>query len=68
MQVEYPLAEAKVLLSSNLAAAKQNLAQLEGELVDAKDSITITEVSIARVFNYDVEQRRAKGGSAKAKK
>lgn len=58
VMVEYPLAEARALLEANLAGCVDNLAALEADLADTKDNITITEVSMARVFNWDVEQRR----------
>lgn len=58
VMVEYPLAEAKELLSSQLAACEGSLKQVSADLETAKANITITEVSMARVFNWDVEHRR----------
>ena len=58
IMVEYPLEEAQQLLQSNLAAAKERLEQVQQELDYAKDCATVTEVSMARVFNWDVERRR----------
>lgn len=71
VMVEYPLDEALLLLESNLKAAKEGLEQLGKDLDMVKDGATVTEVSIARVFNYDVERRRrakaeAAGGSGSA--
>jgi hypothetical protein len=60
--VEYPLTEAQQLLTSNLAACKQRIEELTKDLEVIKDCQTVTEVSIARVFNHDVETRR--GGKA----
>jgi prefoldin subunit 5 len=62
VMVEYPLAEAQQLLTSNLAACKQRIEELTKDLEVIKDCQTVTEVSIARVFNHDVETRR--GGKA----
>eukprot|EP00775_Hariotina_reticulata_P005373 gene5373-5608_t len=58
VMVEYPLEEAKQLLQQNLDQCQAQLAAIEKEMYSVKDSITITEVSMARVFNWDVEQRR----------
>lgn len=58
VMVEYPLDEAQELLQTNLDACKSSLEAIEKEMESTKDSITITEVSMARVFNWDVEQRR----------
>lgn len=72
VMVEYPLDEAILLLESNLRAAKEGLEALGRDLDLVKDGATVTEVSIARVFNYDVERRRrakeqgAAGGGGKA--
>jgi prefoldin subunit 5 len=59
VMVEYSLEEALKLLEENLQGCKANL-KINLESMDLiKDNLTITEVSIARVHNYDVEQRRA---------
>lgn len=58
VMVEYPLPEAKELLSSQLEACESSLKQVSQDLETVKSNITITEVSMARVFNWDVEQRR----------
>jgi hypothetical protein len=57
---EYPLDEAKTMLESNKAACEANLATAGDNLGLLKDSITVTEVNTARVFNWDVEQRRSR--------
>jgi prefoldin subunit 5 len=58
VMVEYPLAEAKELLSTQLEACERSLKQAAKDLETVKNNTTITEVSMARVFNWDVEQRR----------
>lgn len=64
VMVEYPLEEAKQLLQQKLNECQQGLKEVEGDMHSIKDSTTITEVSTARVFNWDVERRRAQKLSA----
>ena len=56
--VEYGVEEAKALLGQNLKNAETTLASADKQLLYVRDNITTTEVSIARVYNYDVEKRR----------
>lgn len=58
--VEYTFDEALQLLTKNLESAEYNLRELNEDLEFLKDQITTTEVNIARIFNYDVKQRRLK--------
>lgn len=58
VMLEYDLDEAKQLLEENLANAKQNLETNKKDRFFVRDCITITEVSISRVYNYDVVRRR----------
>lgn len=58
VMVEYPLAEAKQLLQEQLQGCEASLEALAKELQSVKASVAISEVSMARVFNWDVEQRR----------
>lgn len=58
VMVEYPLDEAKQLLETNLSNCKANIKTNSSNIDFIKDCITVTEVSIARVYNYDVERRR----------
>lgn len=58
VMVEYPLDEAKHLLETNLSNCKANLKTNASNIEFIKDCITVTEVSIARVYNYDVERRK----------
>ena len=60
VMVEYPLSEAKDLLEQNKRNAKQNVSNHERDLNFVRDCITTLEVSLARVFNWDVLQRRNK--------
>lgn len=58
VMLEYPLEEALVLLEENEANCRANLKTNEESMALIKDSITTTEVSIARIYNYDLERRR----------
>ena len=58
--LEYPRAEAITLLGQQLADAKQALATTIDDMGFLRDQITTTEVNMARVFNWDVKERRKK--------
>ena len=46
------------LLSQQLSDARQALATVIDDMGFLRDQITTTEVNMARVFNWDVKQRR----------
>jgi len=58
VMVEYTFEEALELLTRNLTNAEKSLANHEDDINFLKDQITTTEVNIARVYNFDVKQRR----------
>lgn len=58
VMLEYDYAEADTLLSKNLHNAEVNLASLESDLAFLKDQITISEVNIARIHNYNVQLKK----------
>lgn len=58
--LEYPYADARSLLEHNLASAKESLATLEKDLDTVSDCVVTTEVNIARLYNWDVKQRKEK--------
>uniref|UniRef100_A0A061SBJ8 Prefoldin subunit 3 n=1 Tax=Tetraselmis sp. GSL018 TaxID=582737 RepID=A0A061SBJ8_9CHLO len=60
VMLEYPLEEAEELLETNLSNCKKNLDTNQSDLNYIKDCITTTEVSIARVYNFDVSLRKSK--------
>jgi len=60
VMVEYSFEEAIMLLTKNVENCRANLKTIERDLDFIKDQITTTEVNIARIFNYDVKQRRAR--------
>ncbi|GAA6044276.1 hypothetical protein JCM8097_002106 [Rhodosporidiobolus ruineniae] len=64
--LSYPLSQAHDLLQSKLAGARRGLASVKDDLGWLKEQITVTEVNVARVYNYDVARRRERreAGSA----
>lgn len=74
--LEYSLDDAHALLEKNLSTANSNLQEIEADIGFIKDNITTTEVNMARLYNWDVRQRReaaaahakAGGGSSESSK
>ncbi len=58
VMLEYPRDEAIDLIAKNLAACKQALVDVVEDQGLLRDQITTTEVNMARVFNWDVKERR----------
>mmetsp|Transcript_19327 Transcript_19327/g.63849 ORF Transcript_19327/g.63849 Transcript_19327/m.63849 type:complete len:183 (-) Transcript_19327:37-585(-) len=58
VMLEYGREEAIELLERNLAEAKKTLQELHEDQALLRDQITTTEVNMARVFNWDVKERR----------
>ncbi|CAJ2509417.1 Uu.00g144430.m01.CDS01 [Anthostomella pinea] len=58
VMLSYPIDEAETLLTSKLSAAKQSHANCEEDLDFLREQITTMEVAIARVYNWDVVQKR----------
>ncbi|OTA98523.1 hypothetical protein M426DRAFT_325901 [Hypoxylon sp. CI-4A] len=58
VMLSYPVDEAETLLTSKLSAAKQSYANCEEDLDFLREQITTMEVAIARVYNWDVVQKR----------
>ena len=56
--LEYPIEEAVALLRSNLTAAESSLKTVNSDLDVIKDQITTLEVAMARIYNWDVQDRR----------
>ncbi|KAJ1894530.1 hypothetical protein LPJ66_005133 [Kickxella alabastrina] len=59
VMLEYTMNEAQELLTSKLGIAKKNLKETTEDLEFLRDQITTMEVNTARVFNWDVKQRRS---------
>jgi prefoldin subunit 5 len=58
VMLEYGCEEAQELLTRNLETASSSLKSIVEDLHFLRDQMTITEVTIARVYNWDVHQRR----------
>ncbi|GAA5904384.1 hypothetical protein JCM8208_004179 [Rhodotorula glutinis] len=66
--LSYPLPEAHALLTSKLSSARTSLSTVKEDLAFLRDQITVTEVNVARVYNWDVARRRERrlGGEDEA--
>ena len=58
IMLEYSCDEALDLVKKNLDNADAGLGAIVEHLQFSRDQVTITEVTIARVYNWDVHQRR----------
>ncbi|KAI5863684.1 Prefoldin, subunit 3 [Durotheca rogersii] len=58
VMLAYPIDEAETLLTTKLSAARQSHANCEEDLDFLREQITTMEVAIARVYNWDVMQKR----------
>ena len=58
--LSYKLPAAISLLQSKLEAAQTSLDNLVSDLEFLREQITIMEVNLARVYNWDVKKRREK--------
>lgn len=58
VMLEYSCDEAKTLLKKNLENASVSLQAIIEDSQFLRDQVTVTEVTIARVYNWDVHQRR----------
>jgi hypothetical protein len=63
--LSYPLDEALSLLQAKLSAARRSLANVKEDLGWLKEQITVTEVNVARVYNWDVARRRERREAGK---
>lgn len=59
---EYTVDDAKLFLERKLAETKESERELKADLSKVRDQITACEVTIARVYNHIVQQRRAASG------
>lgn len=60
VMLEYPVEEAEVLLEQNLTMCERNLELNHEQYEYIQDCITTTQVNLARLYNYDVVQRKEK--------
>lgn len=56
--LSYQLPAAIELLRSKLGAAEANVATLTEDLEFLREQLTMMEVNMARVYNWDVKRRR----------
>lgn len=59
VMLEYPLEEAKTLLTKNLSTSTSSLKQIDEDLEFLRDQITTSEVNLARVFNWNVKNTQS---------
>ena len=57
VMLEYSLDEAEKLLKKNLESAESSIQQIAFDLDFLRDQMTITEVTMARLYNWDVKKR-----------
>ncbi|CAN0855334.1 Prefoldin subunit 3 [Linum grandiflorum] len=67
VMLEYSCEEATTLLQKNLENARASLQVLIADLQFLRDQVTITQVTVARVYNWDIHQRRLKQATGAAK-
>ncbi|PWY91006.1 molecular chaperone Prefoldin, subunit 3 [Aspergillus heteromorphus CBS 117.55] len=65
VMLAYPIEEAQTMLTEKLAAAELSLANCEEDLEFLREQITTLEVATARVYNWDVVQRRKEKAEGK---
>lgn len=58
VMVEYSVEEARSLIQKNVGEIEKQIEDLEHNLEVLKEQMTVIEVSVSRVFNYDVQQRK----------
>ncbi|TRY70813.1 hypothetical protein TCAL_10004 [Tigriopus californicus] len=68
VMLEYSLEDAQELLKSNKETALKNLSQIAFDLDFLRDQMTITEVTMARLYNWDVRRRQQGNSEGTAKK
>ncbi|KAI9710505.1 MAG: peptide chain release factor 1 [Bogoriella megaspora] len=68
VMLSYPLQEAETLLESKLKTAQSSLSTCEEDLDFLREQITTLEVATARVYNWDVVQRRKEKAEGKDSK
>jgi len=67
VMLEYDVDEGEQLLVSKKAKAETNLKATQEIIDNVREQITVTEVNMARIYNWDVKRRQAekeKGGKA----
>ncbi|RAH65989.1 tubulin-binding prefolding complex subunit PAC10 [Aspergillus aculeatinus CBS 121060] len=65
VMLAYPIDEAMAMLAEKLAVAETSLQNCEEDLEFLREQITTLEVATARVYNWDVVQRRKEKAEGK---
>ncbi|KAK3704503.1 peptide chain release factor 1 [Vermiconidia calcicola] len=65
VMLSYPLPDAETLLEDKLTAAQSSLSNCEEDLDFLREQITTMEVATARVYNWDIGERRKEKGDGK---
>ncbi|KAA8647218.1 hypothetical protein EYZ11_008659 [Aspergillus tanneri] len=65
VMLSYPIAEADTMLQDKLSAAETSLSHCDEDLEFLREQITTLEVATARVYNWDVVQRRKEKAEGK---
>ncbi|KAL1967601.1 hypothetical protein VTN77DRAFT_3116 [Rasamsonia byssochlamydoides] len=65
VMLAYPIDEAETMLEEKLRAAESSLRNCEEDLEFLREQITTLEVATARVYNWDVVQRRKERAEGK---
>ena len=65
--LEYSLDDAEELLTKNKESAAKNVKQIAFDLAYLRDQMTITEVTMARLYNWDVKRRKNNPVKAESK-
>ncbi|KAG6360825.1 hypothetical protein INS49_011892 [Diaporthe citri] len=67
VMLAYPMDEAETLLVERLGKAKKSLVDCEEDAEFLREQITTMEVATARVYNWDVVQKRKEKGEEESK-
>lgn len=65
VMLEYTYEEAIAFLSQNEESARREFTIVKEDLAFVRDQIVTSEVSMTRIFNWDVRKKRAEGEVAK---
>jgi prefoldin subunit 5 len=64
VMLEYTYEEAIDFLTLNLENAKKESSLVNEDLAFVRDQVVTSEVSMTRIFNWDVRKKRAEGGAS----
>lgn len=67
VMLEYSLEDAEAMLNQNRSNALKYLGEIAHDLDFLRDQMTITEVTMARLYNWDVRRKRSEKEAAEKK-